>query len=460
VWGGLVARLTLWCAIKNYLLATKLSHVINIYSNAFIYIVKSKVSFVVMPDPEVIIDEEVINDYERRILKDNRWLVRQADKPDANGVYHSQLVLRTFPSTDTLRGLKEGAEYTIQGHVTSFDTRTRLIKNTPELREKVGLIYKNIGYDPDLPTEESDPRKIFIQSKINHLILNFSSDYTLTYASRLLENPQNAPKDITLRLEKAKRQVETTSLIIDFLVENIPTIASGEDYMVNIAKKTIRLGKVFDFMQILGRARLDESTFKVNIVDQEALETAELPLLTVIDLIDTISNAVKHGGATAMEIGVETMNDNLEITISDNGSGLKSGVIAEDITKMGATTTMSTDEGLSIDKSGGSGNGMGYMTHEIDRNGGTTAIWSKTGNERKEAIKPVNVFPREDVGVQIVVVIPLRNLYPQETGLKHQNQSEIATELKRRGYIILQVPEELKSKQPEILAESLVTNEP
>jgi len=301
-----------------------------------------------------------------------------------------------------------------------------------------------------------------MQGRINHILRNYSSMYYLDNMAMTLATTNESDLDPQTFAEEAIRQISCTSEIIHFLDENIPISEPGKDTMASIMATSIPLTKILGFIQTIGDAKFGQAHFGDSYLnvefegDKETIEGVELPLLNVIDFLDTISNAVKHGGATAMHLHAKVIEDNLQIIISDNGKGIKEGVELGDITKVGYTTSMNEEGKLEKDLSGGSGKGMGYFVQGIYNLDGILAICSNNPLAYDTGLGKT--------GVQIVIAIPLPNLYPAEKGLlgriPRTVDESLIDKLKSRGYTILEVPEELKSPQIEIPAPSRLSMEP
>jgi two-component system sensor histidine kinase PrrB len=126
-----------------------------------------------------------------------------------------------------------------------------------------------------------------------------------------------------------------------------------------------------DITELLDRAAHDAMRnypgLKVSLASSTTVLMVGLPagLRLVID--NAITNAVKHGGATEIRLGVQSSGDGVEITVDDNGSGVPEAERAAIFERFSRGSTAARS---------GSGLGLALVAQQAELHGGTAAMES------------------------------------------------------------------------------------
>jgi two-component system sensor histidine kinase PrrB len=126
-----------------------------------------------------------------------------------------------------------------------------------------------------------------------------------------------------------------------------------------------------DVTELLDRAAHDAMRnypgLTVTLASSTTVMMVGLPagLRLVID--NAITNAVKHGGATEIRLGVQSSGDGVEITVDDNGSGVPEAERAAIFERFSRGSTAARS---------GSGLGLALVAQQAELHGGTAAMES------------------------------------------------------------------------------------
>jgi two-component system, OmpR family, sensor histidine kinase PrrB len=125
----------------------------------------------------------------------------------------------------------------------------------------------------------------------------------------------------------------------------------------------------FDITELLDRAAHDALRIypgvQVSLVPSSTVLMVGLPtgLRLVID--NAIANAVKHGGATEIQLNVTSSGEGVEITIDDNGTGVPEAERSAVFERFSRGSTASRS---------GSGLGLALVAQQAELHGGTTRL--------------------------------------------------------------------------------------
>ncbi len=129
----------------------------------------------------------------------------------------------------------------------------------------------------------------------------------------------------------------------------------------------------FDMTELLDRAAHDaERTYpdlRVSLVPSPAVLMVGLPVGLRLVIDNAIANAVKHGGATEVQLAVASSADGVRVTVDDNGSGVPEEEREQVFERFSRGSTASRS---------GSGLGLALVAQQAELHGGTAAL----GNSR------------------------------------------------------------------------------
>ena len=125
----------------------------------------------------------------------------------------------------------------------------------------------------------------------------------------------------------------------------------------------------FDMTELLDRAAHDaERTYpdlRVSLVPSPAVLMVGLPVGLRLVIDNAIANAVKHGGATEVQLAVSSSGDGVRVTVDDNGSGVPEEERAKVFERFSRGSTASRS---------GSGLGLALVAQQAELHGGTALL--------------------------------------------------------------------------------------
>ena len=125
----------------------------------------------------------------------------------------------------------------------------------------------------------------------------------------------------------------------------------------------------FDMTELLDRAAHDaERTYpdlQVSLVPSPAVLMVGLPVGLRLVIDNAIANAVKHGGATEVQLAVTSSGQGVTVTVDDNGSGVPESERAEVFERFSRGSTASRS---------GSGLGLALVAQQAELHGGTALL--------------------------------------------------------------------------------------
>ncbi|MEM0203743.1 MAG: HAMP domain-containing sensor histidine kinase [Archaeoglobaceae archaeon] len=161
----------------------------------------------------------------------------------------------------------------------------------------------------------------------------------------------------TLEKEKTEKALKA----IDNAVEIIGRTRDLERSLVESEVKAVDLRKVVE--------EVSENVRKLGVdveIEGDAIVFADNAIYSVVD--NVMSNAVKHGEATRINVKIEKEGEFCKLTIADNGKGLPMQFADKLFT-----------EGFSYGKSAGSGLGLYIVKRVVQRYGGSVKAYNKGG---------------------------------------------------------------------------------
>ena len=125
----------------------------------------------------------------------------------------------------------------------------------------------------------------------------------------------------------------------------------------------------FDITELLDRAAHDaERTYpdlRISLVPSPAVLMVGLPVGLRLVIDNAIANAVKHGGATEVRLGVASSAAGVSVTVDDNGSGVPEGERHTVLERFSRGSTASRS---------GSGLGLALVAQQAELHGGTASL--------------------------------------------------------------------------------------
>ncbi|WP_163807536.1 sensor histidine kinase [Mycolicibacterium anyangense] len=125
----------------------------------------------------------------------------------------------------------------------------------------------------------------------------------------------------------------------------------------------------FDVTDLLDRAAHDAEriyqNLKVSLVPSPAVLIVGLPVGLRLVIDNAIANAVKHGGATEVQLSLQSSADGVQIAVDDNGSGVPEAERAAVFERFSRGSTASRS---------GSGLGLALVAQQAELHGGTAHL--------------------------------------------------------------------------------------
>lgn len=187
-----------------------------------------------------------------------------------------------------------------------------------------------------------------------------------------LDMPDEQRKEVIGDVMRTQRRIEATLTALERLAQG--ELTTVEDFAP------------VDVIELLDRAAHDAMRtypdLQVNLVPAPTVLLQGLPagLRLVID--NAIGNAVKHGGATEIQLSAVTSGDAVEIAVDDNGSGVPEEERAAVFERFSRGSTASRS---------GSGLGLALVAQQAELHGGTAALQAgPLGGARLLLRLPVN----------------------------------------------------------------------
>lgn len=187
-----------------------------------------------------------------------------------------------------------------------------------------------------------------------------------------LDMPDEQRKEVIGDVMRTQRRIEATLTALERLAQG--ELTTVEDFAP------------VDIIELLDRAAHDAMRtypdLEVNLVPAPTVLLQGLPagLRLVVD--NAIGNAVKHGGATEIQLSAVTSGDTVEIAIDDNGSGVPEEERAAVFERFSRGSTASRS---------GSGLGLALVAQQAELHGGTAALQAgPLGGARLLLRLPVN----------------------------------------------------------------------
>jgi signal transduction histidine kinase len=129
---------------------------------------------------------------------------------------------------------------------------------------------------------------------------------------KLLSDGQR-DEDAQSRLDTIKQLLNTEQIRIrDFVRQTLPKSHAGTDLLLSRDLQRV----------ISDLGELWECTTSFSVDPQDASVSAKLGAHLSLMLAEAISNAVRHGGASTIQVGMRKTNEHLAIEIQDNGRGI------------------------------------------------------------------------------------------------------------------------------------------
>jgi signal transduction histidine kinase len=191
-------------------------------------------------------------------------------------------------------------------------------------------------------------------------------------ASHELRTPLTAMRTNLEVLSTLEIPAEQRSEVIDDLMRTQQRIEATLSALERLAQgelTTIDDFVPFDITELLDRAAHDAPRtypdVSVSLVPSPAILMVGLPagLRLVID--NAIANAVKHGGATEVQLSVTSSADGVEIIVDDNGSGVPEEERRTVFERFSRGSTASRS---------GSGLGLALVAQQAELHGGTASL--------------------------------------------------------------------------------------
>jgi len=170
-----------------------------------------------------------------------------------------------------------------------------------------------------------------------------------------LDMPEEQRKEVLGDVIRTQSRIEATLWALERLAQG--ELSTSDDHVP------------VDLTELLDRAAHDAvrtyPDLEVTLAPGPTVIIVGLPVGLRLAVDNAIANAVKHGGATRVQLGVTSSREGVEITVDDNGSGVppeERQQVFERFTR-GSTASHS-----------GSGLGLALVAQQAELHGGTAAL--------------------------------------------------------------------------------------
>jgi signal transduction histidine kinase len=235
------------------------------------------------------------------------------------------------------------------------EVQVRGVWEAMEIAEAVEGMLARIGDEQERTKAALESARDFAAVASHELRTPLTAMRTNLEVLSTLELPDDQRKELVSDVMRTQSRIEATLTALERLAQG--QLTTADDHVP------------VDITELLDRAAHDAPRSYPNLL----VSLAPLPTVLMLGLpaglrlvIDNaIANAVKHGGATEIQLGAVSSVDGVEITVDDNGSGVPEDERARVFERFSRGSTASRL---------GSGLGLALVAQQAELHGGTASL--------------------------------------------------------------------------------------
>lgn len=273
------------------------------------------------------------------------------------GVIASTVVVGWFFSLimiDPFRLLAQQAR-AINAQSKPEEVQVRGVREAVEIGEAVEGMLARIGDEQDRTRAALESARDFAAVASHELRTPLTAMRTNLEVLSTLELGDEQRQEVIGDVIRTQSRIEATLTALERLAQG--ELTTADDFVP------------FDITELLDRAAHDaERTYPdlgISLVPSPAVLMVGLPVGLRLVIDNAIANAVKHGGATEVRLGVASSAAGVSVTIDDNGSGVPEAERQTVFERFSRGSTASRS---------GSGLGLALVAQQAELHGGTASL--------------------------------------------------------------------------------------
>ncbi|MEX0581351.1 MAG: HAMP domain-containing sensor histidine kinase [Mycobacterium sp.] len=235
------------------------------------------------------------------------------------------------------------------------EVQVRGVREAVEIGEAVEGMLARIGDEQDRTKAALESARDFAAVASHELRTPLTAMRTNLEVLSTLELGDEQRAEVIGDVIRTQSRIEATLTALERLAQG--ELTTADDFVS------------FDITELLDRAAHDaERTYpdlRISLVPSPAVLMVGLPVGLRLVIDNAIANAVKHGGATEVRLGVASSAAGVSVTVDDNGSGVPEAERHTVFERFSRGSTASRS---------GSGLGLALVAQQAELHGGTASL--------------------------------------------------------------------------------------
>ncbi|MDP4961819.1 MAG: HAMP domain-containing histidine kinase [Mycobacterium sp.] len=235
------------------------------------------------------------------------------------------------------------------------EVQVRGVREAVEIGDAVEGMLARIGDEQDRTKAALESARDFAAVASHELRTPLTAMRTNLEVLSTLELGDEQRQEVIGDVIRTQSRIEATLTALERLAQG--ELTTADDFVS------------FDITELLDRAAHDaERTYpdlRISLVPSPAVLMVGLPVGLRLVIDNAIANAVKHGGATEVRLGVASSAAGVSVTVDDNGSGVPEGERHTVFERFSRGSTASRS---------GSGLGLALVAQQAELHGGTASL--------------------------------------------------------------------------------------
>ena len=235
------------------------------------------------------------------------------------------------------------------------EVQVRGVREAVEIGDAVEGMLARIGDEQDRTKAALESARDFAAVASHELRTPLTAMRTNLEVLSTLELGDEQRQEVIGDVIRTQSRIEATLTALERLAQG--ELTTADDFVS------------FDITELLDRAAHDaERTYpdlRISLVPSPAVLMVGLPVGLRLVIDNAIANAVKHGGATEVRLGVASSAAGVSVTVDDNGSGVPEGERQTVFERFSRGSTASRS---------GSGLGLALVAQQAELHGGTASL--------------------------------------------------------------------------------------